>query len=135
MITLGLSIDEYGFPKASKVMPGNQYEPNSLIGMIANLENKSVEELEKTIGLKKHKTVIMDAGLSTKANLEMLTKYGYDYICVARGKPISAKEIKKGKLIKIRETHNNNIKVQLFSNEDSNVLYCKSELKGNPSFD
>ena len=53
LVTLGLIIDEQGFPKSSKLMPGNQYEPDSLIEMIAQLEGVEVSELLKTKGLKK----------------------------------------------------------------------------------
>ncbi len=130
LITLGLIIDEQGFPKASKVMKGNQYEPHSLIDMIAELENKSVEDIKKSKHQKKDKTIIMDAGISTKDNLKMLKDYGYDYLCVARGKPLSDEKIKAAKLKKIRETKQNRIEVELFKDTEENVLYCRSFLKG-----
>jgi hypothetical protein len=130
LLTLGLIIDEAGFPKRTRVMKGNQSEPESLLEMIALLENKTVEELKADQGHKKNKTVVIDAGISTKSNLEMLTKYGYDYICVARTKPISMQEIDTGNLKKIRETKKNTIEVQLFENEQENILYCRSYLRG-----
>ncbi len=130
LITLGLVIDEHGFPKASKVMKGNQYEPHSLIEMIAELENRNVEDIKNSKHQKKNKTIIMDAGLSTKENLEMLKEYGYDYICVARSKPLSDENIKSAKLKKIRETRNNSIEVELFREPEENILYCRSFLKG-----
>jgi len=129
LITLGLIIDEYGFPKTCRVMPGNQSEPKSLLGMIAQLEGIEISDLQKTNGKKKHKTVITDAGLSTNDNLTMLLEYGYDYICVARSKPISEEEIKEENLKRIVSTKKNSIDVQLFSNEAENILYCRSHLK------
>lgn len=104
LMTLGLIIDEAGFPKRSKVMEGNQSEPNSLIGMIALLENKSFSELEESKGIKKHKTIVMDAGIATQENLIFLQEYGYDYICVARTAPIPETMIQTENLIKIKET-------------------------------
>jgi len=130
LVTLGLIIDEKGFPKRSKVMEGNQYEPSSLLGMIAQLENKTIAELEQSKGIRKNQTIVMDAGIALDSNLEMLKEYGYDYICVARAKPISEKEIKSENLKKIRETKKNTIEVQLFQNEKENILYCRSFLKG-----
>lgn len=130
LITLGLIIDEYGFPKQSLVMEGNQSEPSSLIKMIALLENKSIEDLENCKHAKKNKTVVVDAGITTKDNLKMLTNYGYDYLCVARTKPLSEKDIKVGKLKKIRETKRNTVEVQLFKKESENILFCRSFLKG-----
>lgn len=130
LVTLGMIIDEKGFPKRSKMMAGNQYEPDSLLGMIAQLENKTIEELKQSKGDRKNKTVVMDAGIALERNLKMLKEYGYDYICVARSKPISEQEIKSANLKKIRETKQNTIKVQLFQNEAENILYCRSFLKG-----
>jgi len=129
LITLGLIIDEYGCPKASKVMPGNQYEAESLLGMIAQLEGVEVSDLRKPNGKKKNKTVITDAGISTIDNLKILQEYGYDYICVARSKPFSEKEIKEENLKRIVSTGKNSIDVQLFYNEDENILYCRSFMK------
>ncbi len=130
LVTLGMIIDEKGFPKNTKVMKGNQYEPYSLLGMIAQLEGKTVSELEASKGKKKNQTVVMDAGIALDRNLKMLKEYGYDYICVARTKPISEQEIKSENLKMIRETKQNTIKVQLFQNAAENILYCRSFLKG-----
>ena len=130
LITLGLIIDEHGFPKRSLVMKGNQSEPASLIEMIALLENKSVADLEASKHKNKGKTVVMDAGISTKANLEMLRRYGYDYICVARTKPLSDEDIQQEKLKMIKQTKKNTVEVQLFQSDTENILYCRSFLKG-----
>ncbi len=130
LITLGLVIDGYGFPKRSLVMEGNQSEPLSLIEMIALLENKSVDDLEKFKHTKKNQTVVVDAGITTKDNLEMLKRYGYDYLCVARTKPLDHKQIKKENLKKIKDTKKNTVEVQLFECESENILYCRSFLKG-----
>lgn len=130
LITLGMIVDELGFSKRSLVMEGNQSEPASLIEMIALLENKSVSELETCKHSKKDKTVVMDAGIATKANLEMLKEYGYDYICVARTKPLSDKDIQKDKLKLIKKTKKNTVEVQLFELESENILYCRSFMKG-----
>jgi len=129
LITLGLIIDEHGFPKRSLVMEGNQSEPASLIEMIALLEGKTVDDLKVCKHGKKNKTIVIDAGISTKGNLEMLRNYGYDYICVARSKPLSDKDIEAEKLKKIKETKQNTIEVQLFQSGNENILYCRSFLK------
>lgn len=130
LITLGLVIDNYGFAKRSLVMTGNQSEPSSLIDMIALLENKSVDELDKVKHAKKNRTVVVDAGITTEANLEMLKRYGYDYLCVARTKPIDHRQIKKENLKMIKQTKKNTIEVKLFEGDSENILYCRSFLKG-----
>jgi len=129
LITLGLIIDEDGFPKRSQVMAGNQNESKSLLGMIAQLENKSIFELEKAKEIRKGKTVVIDAGIATSENLAMLNEYGYDYIAVAKGKPITKEQIDLENLVKVRETKQNKVEVQLFKNETENILFCRSFLK------
>lgn len=126
LITLCLAIDEDGFPKRSKVMKGNQSEPETLIEMIASLENKTIKEMKQSKHTKKNKTVVVDAGISTKHNLEALKEYGYDYVCVARTQPISQELIDGNKLKKIKDTKKNSLHVQLFENKDENILYCNS---------
>jgi len=129
LITLGLIIDEDGFPKRSQVMAGNQNESKSLLGMIAQLENKSISELENTKNIRKGKTVVIDAGIATSENLAALNEYGYDYLAVAKGKPINKEQIDQESLIKVRETKQNKVEVQLFKNESENILFCRSFLK------
>jgi len=130
LITLGLIIDENGFPKRSQVMAGNQNEAHSLLGMIAQLENKSLTEMESGKGTKKGKTVVIDAGIATEDSLAMLKEYGYDYLAVAKGNPISEDQIDSENLVKVKETKENQVEVQLFESESENVLYCRSFLKG-----
>lgn len=130
LITLGLIIDEQGFPKRSLVMAGNKSEPASLIEMVALLEHKSVADLKDCKHTKKDKTVVVDAGISTNENLEMLREFGYDYICVSRTKPFSGEDIEPDKLKKIKETKKNTVEVQLFQSDKENILYCRSFLKG-----
>jgi transposase len=78
LVTLGLVLDESEFPKTSKIFKGNVSEPTTLKEMI--------EALEDT---RKDLTVVLDAGIATEDNLHFLKEEGYDYICIARNKPIS----------------------------------------------
>ena len=75
LVTLGLIIDEDGFPKASKIFKGNVSEPSTL--------NKILDELMLSYPrLLTRPTVVMDAGISTEENLDLIKKRGLDYICV-----------------------------------------------------
>ncbi|MBC8385595.1 MAG: hypothetical protein H8E57_08785, partial [Candidatus Cloacimonetes bacterium] len=49
-------------------------------------------------------SIVVDAGIALERNLEMLRSYGYDYICVARSKPISEKVIERIGRIKERNS-------------------------------
>ena len=114
LITLGLVIDEDGFPKASRIFKGNVAEPKTLLEMIKALE---YSENAKP-------TVIIDAGIATKANLQLLTNKGYKYIAVARNKPLAKTEL-DGKF----KTLSNGIEVKMIKKDDETILYCKSEAK------
>lgn len=86
LLALGLVIDELGFIKRSKIMPGNVSEPSTLLTII--------NKLVKIEGTKDKPIVLIDAGISSEENLTMLRNLGYDYICVARNIPVTEEEIK-----------------------------------------
>lgn len=82
---------------------------------------------------KKSITVVIDAGIATQDNLELLKSKGYDYICVARNKPVDYDEIKREDglfIVKEDDNGNNKVEVKLIKQETESILYCKSLLKG-----
>ena len=82
LVTLGLSLDEAGFPLRSEVLPGNVSEPGTLADALRQLR-VPVRPGQPAAPLP---TVIMDAGLSTQANIAWLSERGYDWITVQRGR-------------------------------------------------
>jgi len=135
LVTLGMMIDEMGFPKTSKIFEGNVSEPSTLIEMIEALQGNKIdrddnsEKKESSKKVKKGITVVMDAGIAKKDNLTLLKEEGYDYICVARNKPIDFSKIDKTALLTIKKDKNNKIEVQMIKKDNESILYCKSDLK------
>ncbi len=81
LLTLALVIDEQGFAKCSHLYSGNQSECKTLGQMI-----KSLTEMRPDLA-KQEQTVIMDAGIATKENIEWLKREKrLHYIVVNRGK-------------------------------------------------
>jgi transposase len=81
LVTLGIVLDEDGFPKTSKVFPGNVSEPGTLEAVV----DEMVLHRPRQLPLANQKpTVVMDAGIATEANLAMLRAKGLDYVCVDR---------------------------------------------------
>ncbi len=78
LATLGLVVDADGFPKYSKFHPGNQCESKTF--------QATILDLEANAGLKVGATVVMDAGIATKENIEWLKKRKCTYLVVHRGK-------------------------------------------------
>lgn len=82
LIGLALSIDSLGFVRYSKFYKGNISEPGTFEAMLS--------DVVPGMGIKGEKPVIvMDAGIATEENLEIIRggKYGYDYVCVSRAIP------------------------------------------------
>jgi hypothetical protein len=134
LVTLGMVINECGFPKKSEIFNGNVSEPGTLKKMIEALQGgtREKEEIEKGSSIKKKKgiTVVMDAGIASEDNLSFLKDEGYDYICVARNTPVDASEINEENLLTIKVDKNNKVEAQLITRENERILYCKSLMKG-----
>ena len=78
LVTLALVVDERGLPIYSEILEGNQYEPRALSDVLDTLDRQG--------GLF-HGTppsVVMDRGIATKANLDLLRARNYPYIVVER---------------------------------------------------
>lgn len=118
LLTLGLVIDDQGFPKRSRVMEGSVSEASTLQEMLDYLSSSDTSQPV---------TVIMDAGISTEANLQYLRNQGYNYICVARNKAITHDQFDYEQSKTIRSKDNSIIHTQLFREENECVLYCVSE--------
>jgi predicted kinase/transposase len=91
LVTVGIILDEDGFPKSSRVFPGNVSEPSTLERVLDDFFINSPRQLSLD---GRRPTVVMDAGIATEGNLELIRKKGLDYICVDRRR---VKEIPSGK--------------------------------------
>lgn len=122
LLTLGIVIDENGFPKKSEIFPGNISEPKTLENILNSLNPD--EKLFKPL-------ILIDAGISSEENLNLITDKGYDYVCVPKGKPkYNKEEIDEKDFILIKENKTNKIEVKVcVENENEKVLICKSRLK------
>lgn len=121
LLTLGLVIDDQGFPKRTKVMKGSVSEIKTLQQMIEYL---SEDNETKPV------TVIIDAGISSEDNLKYLREHGYHYICVARNKAVKPEQIDETQFVAITNKGNDEIQTQIFKTEDESILYCKSTKMG-----
>lgn len=82
LLVLALAINTEGFIRYSSILAGNTADPDSLPEMVENIIAKnpvSPNPDQKVM-------VVIDAGIATEANLELLKKRGYNYLCVSRTK-------------------------------------------------
>ena len=77
VVVLALVVNRYGFIKYSSILEGNIADCKTLEGMIENLRIKTSASASKAL-------VVIDAGIATDENLEMIKAKGYDYLCVSR---------------------------------------------------
>jgi hypothetical protein len=118
LLTLGLVIDNKGFPKTSQVFSGNQSEPDTLLDMVETLRQKDPTNSQKP-------TIVIDAGIATEENLAKL-KAHYHYIAVSRKKiePPASDDC-----LVIKQTKQNKVEAKRITGDDEIFLYCKSSLK------
>ena len=77
IVVLAAVVNREGFLKYTNIFEGNMADCKTLEVMIETLSNRTSLTNRKPI-------VVMDAGISTDENVEMLKQKGYDYVCVTR---------------------------------------------------
>ena len=120
LVTVGIILDEDGFPKASRIFPGNVSEPSTLEKILDDFFINSPRQLPLNGKLP---TVVMDAGIATEENLEMIRQKGLDYICVDRRK---VKEIPSGEEKVVHEGDYGTVTAVRVEEPDEVFLYCNS---------
>jgi transposase len=122
LVALGLIIDECGFSKYSQLFAGNQFEGETLEGMIKELEN----HLPDTA---RDKTIVVDAGIATEQNIRWLKENGYHYVVVNRGKVPFEEDYNGMEVIKEDEGKGIKLEVKRFLYEGEIYILCRSEQK------
>lgn len=77
LVVLAVVINREGFLKYSQIFEGNMSDSTSLQKIITDLS-------ARTSGTERKPVVVMDAGIATEENLELLKAQGFDYMCVSR---------------------------------------------------
>ena len=105
LLVLALVINAEGFPKHYSLFEGNMSDPKSLLHIIEGLDRKSGGKSEHP------KTVVMDAGIATGENLELLRELHYDYICVSRKRLTGYEPVEESNPVIIRDRLNQPIEL------------------------
>lgn len=122
VVALALVVNVEGFVKYSRIYQGNIADSKTL--------QNTLEDLSLGTSLTGRKpTVVLDAGIATKDNLNMLVAEGYRYVSVSRSKLKDYKLCDDG--IQIEDKRKNPIQVRWVDNaqEADQYLYIKSQLK------
>jgi len=123
VITLALTLDGQGFPKQSKVFEGNISEPGTL--------EKMLDELSNVVdGFNPQKTIVIDAGLATEDNLEIIKRKQFKYLAVSRKKSYGDDFWQGSQEQQIQlSDKKTRLKVKLVTTKKELYLLCHSEAK------
>ena len=99
LVTLAVMLDSSGFVRKSEIFDGNIGEPTTFIEMLDKL---AVPKKDTNLFSKKS-LVIMDAGISSQANIDYLVEQGYEYIVVSKKKD---KEFNEDKAVSVKVDKN-----------------------------
>lgn len=119
LLTLGLVLDSQGFAKQSRLFSGSVSEGDTLEEMIEGL-SISKDSIKPT--------VVMDAGIATKTNIQWLKENGYSYIVCHRGKPpLEFKSETEFEIIQSLSEKKTQIEVTRHEKDADIYLKCHSE--------
>jgi len=119
LVTLGMVLNEEGFPICSKIYEGNKSEVKTLIDIVRDLSSK--------VNLQVKPTIVIDAGIASEENIKLIKDSGYNYIAVSRGKDI-ALDYSEGEDISIKND-SYSVKGKLNIVGQESFLCISSEMK------
>lgn len=122
LVVLALVVNVEGFIKYSNIFEGNTADNTTLPHIIDNLRSQTSEE--------KRALVIIDAGIATQENLELIKAKGYDYVCVSRSKIKDYTINKDGAVRHLMTKENQLITLQKIEKKDDTDYILKVKSTG-----
>lgn len=123
LIVLALVVNQEGFLKYSNIFEGNTSDSSSLPTIIENLRLQTTDTNNKAL-------VVLDAGIATDKNLELIEKNGYNYVCVSRSQLKDYKAVEGTAPQKIATNNKQELTLQSVSSEKSTDYYLKVKSPG-----
>jgi Transposase DDE domain len=112
LVTLAMALDASGFVRRVQFFAGNASEPATLQGMLTGLHAAPGA------------TVVMDAGISSEANLTWLREQGYHYVVVSK---LRERQFDPALATEVQSAGEVTIKLQRVIDAQGHVLlYCHS---------
>lgn len=123
LVTLALTVDEEGFLKQSKIYEGNISEPATLEHVLKELScRKDFFPAEKT--------VVIDAGIASQENLNLIKEKKFKYVAVSRKKSYDEAFWDKSESQEINLADDKNkLKINLAQKDNEVYLLCHSDMK------
>ncbi|QUB62078.1 transposase [Prevotella melaninogenica] len=118
LLVLALCINKEGFIRYSSILEGNTADPKSLPNMIDTLAKRNPSRTKDTL-------VVMDAGVATEENLELIKKKGYNYLCVSRTKMKDYTLSDDNKSVTVMDARRQKITLKEVKTEDDEDYYLE----------
>ena len=122
-------INEHGFIRHSKIYEGKTPDAACMEDMLKGLESHT-DQSHITQDIVP--TVVIDAGIATEENLNLIKSKGYNYVCVSRKHlPDYLLEKNDTKQIRLTDRGNNEVEIQIFHppQYDDTWMYVQSSAK------
>jgi hypothetical protein len=123
LVTLALTVDEDGFPKHSRILDGNVSEPGTLEDILNELSTGMD-------GFNSQKTIVIDAGIATDKNIELIKGKKFKYVAVSRKRSYAenfwSDAVEKD--LELSDSHPG-LRVKLVKKNGEAWLHCHSGLK------
>lgn len=124
-VVLAGVINALGFIKHSEIYEGNMSDPQTLEEVITQLQ--SLQPKGQT-----QQTIVIDAGIATEDNLQMLRERQLRYVCVSRSRLKDYQALEAGqKPVQVLDRRQNKIELKILKSEDKpdTWMYVNSEQK------
>jgi hypothetical protein len=118
LIVLAVVVNEYGFIKYSKIFDGNIGDSKSLEKIIDDLVKSTSHIVRKPI-------VVLDAGIASEDNLQLLKSKGYSYMCVSRSGMSKYQIDQNSSPVKVSDNKGQPIELQKVSVPKSKDTYLR----------
>ncbi len=123
LVALALVVNAEGFVKYSKIYRGNIADCKTLEQIVEQLSVRTSMTGRKPV-------VVIDAGIATETNLQMLKANQYTYVCVSRSKLKDYRPMGE-KIVHLNDKRNQPIEIRWVEKPDNNdrFLYVHSQMK------
>lgn len=121
LLVLALAINTEGFIRYSSILEGNTADPDSLPDMVDKIiaENPASPNPEEKV------LVVIDAGIATEKNLELIRNKGYNYLCVSRTKLTNCKLKDEGRTVTVFDSRERPITLAEVSHEEGGDYFLR----------
>lgn len=121
LLVLALAINTEGFIRYSSILEGNTADPDSLPDMVERIiaKNPVAPNAEEKV------LVVIDAGIATAKNLELLRTKGYNYLCVSRTKLTDCTLKDEGRTVTVYDNRKRPITLAEIAHEEGSDYFLR----------